>query len=87
MTNRVTNSDLHAMLQELQRDMAGVKADVAGVKEQLAPIRRAYFDGQAMVKGGGLTLTGVFIVLGLWWSGAVQKLWQFLHHAPPPGAQ
>jgi hypothetical protein len=86
MSDRVTNSDLHAMLQDLKRDLAAVKTDVEGMQEQLAPIRRAWLDGRAGLKGAAWTLSGVAFVLGLWWSGMIQKLWQFLHTAPPPGA-
>jgi hypothetical protein len=86
MNDRITNSDLHDMLQDLKRDLQAVKADVAGVQEQFAPIRKAWLDGQAGLKGAGLALSGVAFVIAIWWSGLVQKVLQFLHTTTPPGA-
>ncbi len=85
-SGRITNADLLRLMQEMQRDIADVKSDVAGVQDQLAPIRRAWLDGQAGLKGAAWTLSSVGLVLGLWWSGIIQKALHFLGNTSPPGA-
>lgn len=76
---RVTNSELAEKLDRLTERLAAMEATVE-------PISRAWRDGRAGLKGASWTLTGVFFVLSLWWTGILQKAWQFLTNHTPPGA-